>query len=184
VKLGVLGGTFDPPHIGHLIAAQEAWRLLELDQVIFVPAAEPPHKRGRPVTPAPLRLAMLRAALADDARFAISELELARGGASYTVDTLRQLHAAHPEAELFLLLGADQVRELDTWREPAEVARLATIVAIERGGDPGGWTGRSIAIPRIDISSTEIRRRVAAGEPVRYLVPEGVVGMVGVYLGD
>jgi len=176
VRLGVFGGTFDPPHIGHLIVAQDAWSALGLDQVLFIPAAEPPHKLDRTITPAPLRLAMLRAAIGTDERFAISDLELRRGGPSYTVDTLRELGSLHRDAELFLLIGADQLREFESWREPEEIRKLATVVGFARGGDDldAGGAARSIQVTRVDVSATEIRRRVADGEPIRYLVPSGV----------
>jgi nicotinate-nucleotide adenylyltransferase len=189
VKLGVLGGTFDPPHIGHLIAAQEAWRLLGLDRVIFVPAREPPHKRDRPVTPPALRLEMCRAATAGDDRFDVSELELERGGPSYSADTLAALRASHPGSVLYFLLGADQIRELHTWHRPEAVAALARLVAVGRGGDELAEPSiavpyERITVPRIDVSSSEVRRRVGAGEPIRYLVPAGVEAVIrraGVY---
>jgi nicotinate-nucleotide adenylyltransferase len=182
VRLGIFGGTFDPPHLGHLVVAQDACSALGLDRVLFVVAAAPPHKHGRAFAPAPLRLAMLRAALAGDDRFLPSDLELGRAGRSYTVDTLRQLRADQPDAQLFLLIGADQAREFRTWREPDEIARLATVVALSREGDSGPTPGdaalRTLAVTRLDISATDIRRRVAAGEPVRYLVPDAVAAII------
>lgn len=179
MKLGVFGGTFDPPHVGHLIVAQDAFTALRLDRVLFVPAAAPPHKHGRVAAPAEFRLAMLRAAIGADSRFAVEELELRRAGPSYTVDTLRALHADHPEAELFFLLGADQFREFHTWRDPAEIARLARPVVLSRGGreDVGAVIDlpyQTLAVTRIDVSATEVRERVAARAPIRYLVPAGV----------
>lgn len=178
MRIGIFGGTFDPPHLGHLVAAQEAYGHLQLDRVIFVPAAKPPHKLKLAITPAATRLAMVRAALGDDARFTVDETELKREGPSFTVDTLRELKAREAGAELFLLLGADQVREFATWREPAEIQRLATIVLLAREGvdaAPAGVVpGAIVPVPRLDISGTDLRRRAGAGEPIRYLVPEAV----------
>lgn len=183
MRLGVFGGTFDPPHLGHLIVAQDAHARLSLDRVLFVPAAIPPHKRDRPQSPAALRLEMVRAAVAADPRFAVDDLELCRAGPSYTVDTLRELRRRDPDAELFLLLGADQARDFGTWREPHEIARLATLVLLTRAGVSATAPGHDAAairleVTRIDISSTDIRRRAAAGEPIRYLVPEGVEAII------
>lgn len=189
MKLGVFGGTFDPPHVGHLIVAQDAFTALGLDRLLFVPAAAPPHKHGRVSAPPTQRLAMLRAALGTDPRFAIEELELHRPGPSYTVDTLRTLRADHPDAELFFLLGADQLRELHTWRDPAEIARLARVVMLSRSGMDDGAAAVDVpctrlAVTRVDVSATDIRRRVAAGQPIRYLVPaevERLIAREGLY---
>jgi nicotinate-nucleotide adenylyltransferase len=179
VKIGIFGGTFDPPHIGHLIAAQDACMQLALDRVLFVPAGQPPHKLDQKVSPPELRLEMLTAALADDERFQVSQVELRRAGPSYMVDTLRELRRDFSGDDLFLLLGADQVRELHTWREPEEVARLAHIVLISRTGVVAVpqlqvLVGQSIEVTRIDVSATQIRHRIAAGQPIRYLVPPAV----------
>lgn len=179
-KLGILGGTFDPPHIGHLIVAQDAYTALELDRILFIPAAVPPHKQGRDVTPAAVRMAMLEAAIAGDERFETRDLELRRPGPSYTVDTLRELRAADPDCALFLLIGADQYRALHTWKEPETICELAKLVVLRREGDSYRASDqvrapdRDLEVTRIDVSSTEVRRRVAAGEPTRYLVPSGV----------
>jgi nicotinate-nucleotide adenylyltransferase len=185
VKTGLLGGTFDPPHLGHLIVAQDAALALGLDRILFIPAALPPHKVGLPITPARLRVRMLELALAADPRFAIDPLELGRSGPSFTVDTLRDLHAREPGTEWTLLLGADQYAEFETWREPLEIRRLARVCVLSRGGDAGltGAAGSTeagasdvaaVLVTRIDISSTQVRRRVAVGQPIRYLVPEAV----------
>lgn len=193
MKLGVFGGTFDPPHLAHLVIVQEALHQCALDRLLLVPAAVPPHKPDRAITDGALRLEMLGAATAGMERVAVSDLELRREGPSYTVDTLRALREEHPDAALHLVLGADQVRELDTWREADEVRRLATLVVFRRAGEApeppgagGGGAGAGarpgalveIRIPRLDISSTEIRRRVGAGEPVRFLVPDAVLDIV------
>ena len=171
---GLLGGTFDPPHIGHLIAARAALERLGLDRVAFLPAAEPPHKTARHVSPAAQRLAMLRAAVAGEPRFEIEEAELDRTGPSFTVDTLRALRAAAPGTDLVLLLGADQYAELPTWREPAAVRELARLVVIGRAGEVPEGAVERLDMPRIDISSTLVRERVAGGLSVRWLVPRAV----------
>jgi nicotinate-nucleotide adenylyltransferase len=202
MKLGVLGGTFDPPHLGHLLIAQEVHHRLSLDRVLWIPAATPPHKQDREVTPGELRLEMVQAAIAGDDRYEASDLELRRGGLSYTVDTLRALQGLRgsggpggdPSAsrasarELYLILGSDQLMELDSWREPDEVARLATIVGFARAGEeaPEMEGVEIVEVPRIDISSTEVRRRVGAGEPFAYMVPAGVEAVIrreGLYGG-
>lgn len=179
MKLGIFGGTFDPVHIGHLIVAQDAYEALGLDRVVFVPAAVPPHKRGRVTATPEQRLAMLRAATEGDPRVTTSDIELRRPGPSYTVDTLREFHERDPEGALYLLLGVDQFREFHTWHEPDEIARLARIVVLARGGAdpqsmPRHYPHEWIGVTRIDISATEIRRRIAAGASVRYLVPAAV----------
>ena len=181
MRLGLFGGTFDPPHIGHLIVAQDALMALRLDRILFIPAGIPPHKANRPVTAAAVRLAMLRAATVHDPRFAIDGLELEREGPSYTVDTLAALRGKYPDDELFLLIGIDQFREFETWRDPGRVAEMATIVVLSRDGEEIGdpaaleaFGGRYVKVTRIDLSSTVLRSRSAAGESLRYLVPEPV----------
>ncbi len=188
MRIGVFGGTFDPPHLGHLVAAQEIHWQLELDRLLLVPAAVPPHKRDREVSAGAVRLEMLRAAAGDDPRFEVSDAELRRGGASYSVDTLRALHDAYggppPAAgiELFLAMGADQAAEFDTWREPDAIAELAALALFAREGQAvPELPGRRVAhvtVPTLEISSTDIRRRVRAGEPIRYLVPEAVEAII------
>jgi nicotinate-nucleotide adenylyltransferase len=178
VRVGILGGTFDPPHHGHLIAAQDAIIDLELDKVIFIPAAVPPHKQRNNVTAPAVRLRMIEAATRDDGRFEVSDVELRRTGPSYTVDTLRELRAARPTDQLFLLLGVDQVREFESWREPKEVLKLAALVMLARAGieDDGGRdiVEQTVRVTRIDVSSTLVRERVRTGRPIRYLVPAAV----------
>ena len=180
--------------------AQDACSRIPLDRVLFVPAAIPPHKVGRVCTPASVRLEMVRAAIAGNDRFDASDIELERTGPSYTVDTLRELTKRQPAAELFLLLGADQFRELATWREPEAISRLATMVLVPRGeGDgtaaltaarsvlPDDARVTSLDATRIDVSSTAIRQRRAAGEPIRYLVPDDVLRVIereGLYEDD
>jgi nicotinate-nucleotide adenylyltransferase len=180
VKAGIFGGTFDPPHSGHLIVAQDAALALGLDRILFVPAAVPPHKQHLSLSPAAVRSRMLQLALEDDARFAVDLLELERSGPSYTVDTLRELTVRWPATQWTLLMGVDQYAELGTWREPEELRRLARIAVLSRSGLTG-QTGAPtpagdahVSVTRIDISSTAIRERVAQGLPIRYLVPAAV----------
>jgi nicotinate-nucleotide adenylyltransferase len=190
VRLGVFGGAFDPPHLGHLVAASEVAAALALDRVVWIPAARHPFKRGRVGAPPRLRLEMVRAAVAGDPRFAADGMELEREGPSYTVDTLRALHARHPGAELFFVTGADNLRELHLWHEPDEVVRLARLVVAWRGGEgvpaDARYPAQAVRITRIDLSSTEVRRRVGAGETIRYLVPDAVAALIerhGLYRG-
>jgi nicotinate-nucleotide adenylyltransferase len=178
----VYGGTFDPPHLGHLVAASEACEALGLHRVLWVPSAVHPLKGGRVRTPPELRLEMVRAAIAGDPRFAADDLELRRRGPSYTVDTLRELRGREPGAELFFVAGADILGELSRWREPDEVLRLATLVVVSRAGEAlppaGGVPARAVEITRVDVSSTQVRRLAAAGQSIRYLVPEAVRAVI------
>jgi nicotinate-nucleotide adenylyltransferase len=180
----LFGGTFDPPHTGHLIVAQDAALALGLDRVLFVPASLPPHKQHRTITPAAFRMRMLTLALGDDARFSLDAVELERPGPSYTVDTLRELRRRVLGGDWTLLLGADQYAEFATWREPEEVLRLATVAVLERGGgspspaEPTRAEVVHVPVTRIDISSTAIRERVAAGVSIRYLVPAQVEAFI------
>ncbi|MEX2582062.1 MAG: nicotinate-nucleotide adenylyltransferase [Gemmatimonadota bacterium] len=177
-RLGIFGGTFDPPHVGHLIVAADAFEALELDRLVFVPAADPPHKQGTVGATGRQRLRMLTAAVDGDARFAVDDLEIRRGGTSYTVDTLREIRGREPDAELVFLLGIDQFRALASWREPAEVARLAQLAVFSRGGETpdltGPYEGVHVPVSRIDVSSTDVRRRLSQGLSVRYYVAETV----------
>ena len=185
-RVGILGGAFNPPHIGHLICAQEATTQLELDTVEFVPTARPPHREIEQDPGADTRLEMCEIAVADDDRFSASRIELDREGPSYTSDTLRQLHETRPDDELFLLLGADQAERLPTWHEPDAVLELATVCAVERVGYSrnaiviklarlkGAERLRFLEMPVIQVSSSSVRRRVARGRPIRYLVPNAV----------
>jgi nicotinate-nucleotide adenylyltransferase len=187
MRIGILGGTFNPPHLGHLVAAQEAYRELHLDQVTLIPAGMPPHK---PVDDEPgpeHRLELCRLAVGDDERFSVSDLELRRDGPSYTVDTLGVLRSRTPSDELFLILGADIAAGLPEWHDPERVLELATVAIAKRRGTAkgavddalaqleGGERARFFQMPRIGISSTMVRRRVRAGQPIRYFVPDGVM---------
>lgn len=189
MRLGVFGGTFDPPHVGHLLVASDAVEQLSLDRVVFVPAAEQPLKPGSRETPPADRLAMVRALVGDDPRFAVDPIEIDRGGLSYTVDTLGTLVARQPGAELFLLAGADVLATFAHWREPERIRRQATLVVLTRGGADGTAPseappdfpgGAPLFLPtrRVDVSSTEVRARLAAGRPIRGFVPESVADLI------
>lgn len=184
-RVGVFGGTFDPPHVGHVAVARDVADALALDRVLWVPARTPVHKSAPDITESSLRRAMAAAAAASDDRFEVSDIELDRPGPSWMVDTLRVLRARHPEDSLFLILGADQLSTFDTgWREPEEILRLATLAIMDREGEsaveaapdlPGMERAVHVPVTRIDLSSSEIRARVRAGGDVSSLVPEGVV---------
>lgn len=179
-RIGVFGGTFDPPHVGHVSVAADVADALDLDEVWWVPAARSPFKTAVEPTPAGIRLEMVRAATADDARFVVREDEIRRGGVSYTVDTLRAFRAEEPDAEFFLIVGADQAERMGEWRDVEEIGRLATLVAVARDGlDPAGIDsdrGRTerVSVRRVDASSSEIRREVAAGRDVGAQLPPAV----------
>jgi nicotinate-nucleotide adenylyltransferase len=197
VRIGLLGGTFNPPHIAHLVCAQEAWRQLELDSVWFVPVRQPPHKEADGDPGAAVRVHLCRLAVAGDPRLAVSTIEADHPGRSYTVDTLTRLHEHHPEHDLTFILGGDQASALPSWRDPAGVLEHAVIGVAARGdlgraevleavrGLPGAAGRlRFFDMPRLDISSSTIRARAAAGQPIRYLVPDAVateIARAGLY---
>lgn len=184
-RIGIMGGTFNPPHAGHLLCASEACDQLGLDRVLFVPAHTPPHKEVAAGAPSPeIRAELCRLAVQDDARFEVSDIELQRGGASYTVDTLTELRAQRPDDELLFIVGADTALSLPTWHKPAEVSRLAALGIAGRQGVLRRDIVERLAglpvrleffeMPRFDVSSSEIRRRLAGGQSIDYLVPAAV----------
>ena len=186
MRIGIFGGTFDPPHVGHLLAATDAYEALSLDRVLFVPAAGQPLKSAIVAAPRD-RLAMVERLVGDDPRFAVDPIEIERGGLSYTVDTLRALRerwqsSGGGDLALILLLGADAAATLPQWREPGAVASLAEVVVLQRAGGaeeqapPAG--GKAIDTRRVDVSSTEIRERVRAGKSIRGFVPESVAAYI------
>ena len=181
MKIGLFGGSFDPVHHGHLIVGQAAAEALGLDELRFVPAREQPFKLGQHAAPAADRAAMLELAVQGAPRLSVERLELERPGPSYTVDTLRALVARHPGAALTLLLGADAARELEDWHEAGALPGLARIVVFARGSTAvpdSRLIAGVVEVPRIEISATEIRRRVRAGLPIRFWVPDAVAGYV------
>lgn len=183
-RIGVFGGTFDPPHVGHLVTAVNVRHDLRLDRLLLVVANEPWQKIGsRPITPASDRLAMVEAAVAGVAGLEACALEIERGGHSYTADTLVDLAELHPGAELFLVLGADAATGLPTWERVEEVRSLASLVIVDRPGEPppvvpDGWDWTHVEVPRLEVSSTDLRDRVADGRPLEYLLPRDVVACV------
>ena len=186
-RIGVFGGSFDPPHLAHLALARVARDTLMLDELLWLPAGQPWQKGGHTRASGVQRAAMLRLLTSGEPGFVVDPRELHRPGPSYTADTLRELTAEHPGAALFLVIGADQLARLDTWYDSGEITRLSTLAVAAREGQavqaPATWAGRPLAwrelpLPRIDISATEVRRRLAAGEPVSPLVGEAVAGYI------
>lgn len=188
MRLGILGGVFNPPHLGHLVCAQEACVRLDLDRLLLVPVGEAPHREVEDEPGGETRLELCQAATAADDRLGCSRVEIDRPGPSYTVDTLRALR--EEDEELVLILGADQAAELRSWRDPEAVLGLAEMAVVERAdlgreavrarleGLAGAERLGFFSMPRIDVSSTAVRRRVADGLPVRYLVPEAVLELI------
>ncbi|MGE5589713.1 MAG: nicotinate-nucleotide adenylyltransferase [Bacillota bacterium] len=189
MRLGILGGTFDPVHVGHLALAEASRTAFDLDRVLFVPTFMPPHKPEGAVASADDRLAMVRRAVEAAPHFAVSEVELERQGPSYTVDTLAELQRRHPGAELYFVAGADQVMALHTWRDPQRLVQLARVIAVTRPGydltrleeqerrlGPAAQ-GRFLPLAWLELglSSTDLRRLLAEGRSVRYLVPDRVL---------
>ena len=187
-RIGILGGTFNPIHLGHLIVAQDAMDELELARVVFIPSATPPHKRYEGNASAAQRLAMVRLAIRGNPRFKVDDIEIRRGGASYTVDTLSELRRHDRYTDFYFIIGADSLQELHRWREVGRLVRLCTFVTVPRPG----FQARPVIDPKLDpatrrqlrqhvlrghacdISSRDIRARVARGDSIRYLVPDAV----------
>lgn len=188
MRLGLLGGTFDPVHFGHLLLAEQCREQCALDEVRFLPAYRPPHKQGAALSEPKARIEMLEFAVAGCREFTVSRLEIDRGGTTYTVDTLQELRDEEPERELYFLIGADSLADLPAWREPERIAELATVVAVNRGDRPlpddeelqrqcGKFLAsriRLVTMPGIDLSASDIRRRVAEGRSIRFMVPRAV----------
>lgn len=190
--VGIMGGTFDPIHLGHLAAAEGAMHLAGLDQVVFMPNRQPPHKAGRPVTPAEHRAAMVRLAIAGNPRFAFSSLELEREGPSYTLLTVQALQARHPDWRLAFLAGMDSLVEITTWFQYQTLLTITDMIIFTRPGYSEGQRDaalqqlgpdlaariRLIEVPGVAVSGTDLRRRAAAGYPLRYLVPDAVAAYI------
>jgi nicotinate-nucleotide adenylyltransferase len=190
MRIGVFGGSFDPVHFGHLLLAEMCREQYALDEVWFVPAAVAPHKPQHAVAGAAERFEMLQLATGGHEAFRVSRLEIDRGGTSYTVDTLAQIHAQYPDAALFLIMGSDSLADLVNWRDPAGICQLATPLVVHRAGTAAPDFGplrrllgsqrfaavgeHIVAMPAVELSSREIRRRIAAGASVRYQTPRAV----------
>jgi nicotinate-nucleotide adenylyltransferase len=190
MRLGIFGGTFDPVHYGHLLLAEWCRESCALDEVWFVPAAIAPHKTHHSAADAAARIEMLKLAIGGHASFLLSTIEIDRGGVSYTVETLAEIHIQRPDAELFLLMGSDSLADLPQWREPARICELATPVVVHRAGTPQpdysplaqfvdfqrleAIRRMAVAMPLIELSSSEIRRRVAERKSIRYQTPRAV----------
>ncbi len=191
--MGVFGGTFDPVHVGHLVAATWARQALELDRVLFVVAGQPWQKVGtRAVTRAEDRYEVVRAAVEGIEGLEASRLEIERPGPSYTADSVRELAAVDPDVALYLIVGADVAADLDSWQRVGEVRDAVTLVVVERAGldteaDPAGWKVERVRIPRLDISSSQLRQRLADGRSVQFLVPDAAIRCIlrlGLYAGS
>jgi len=187
MRLGLFGGTFDPPHVGHLLAASDAYEALHLDRVLFIPAASQPFKQGAVAASTSDRLAMLRLLVGEDPRFAVDPIEIDRGGLSYTVDTLDAYATRDPASERFLLIGEDLAAQIASWRQADRIAALAQVVVLARGLDADVSSGHAdrpamplvrIATRRVDVSSSEIRARVRAGLSLRGFVTEAVADYI------
>jgi nicotinate-nucleotide adenylyltransferase len=198
VRVGILGGTFNPPHLGHLVCAQEAYLHLRLERVMLIPAWIPPHKPVDDEPGAEHRLELCRLAVQGDERFAVSDIEFVRRGPSFTVDTLEQLSTNAPDSELHLIVGGDIAAGLPRWRQPERVLSLATLAVAERAGTAraevdqalrqvsGGERAVFFPMPTLEISSSAVRDRVRAGQPIKYIVPDPVAEYIreqGLYGG-
>jgi len=197
MRIGVFGGTFDPVHLGHLIVAEQCREQARLDQVWFVPAARPPHKQDRPLTPFARRVEMLALAVAGQPAFRVDDLERDRPGPSYTVDTLEEIHRRQPEAALDLVIGSDCLPDLAHWHEPGRLVALAGLLVVARPGWPV-WSAEQfreglglplgaalrqevVHAPLVDISSRDLRRRAAEGRSLRYLLPRAVEAYIAAH---
>ncbi|MGD8697751.1 MAG: nicotinate-nucleotide adenylyltransferase [Gemmatimonadales bacterium] len=185
MRLGIFGGTFDPPHIGHLIVADDVMAALELDRIVFIPTGTHPLKRDKVEAPSHLRLEMIRAATAGAQRFVVDEREMRRVGPSYTIDTVTEYGEELPGAELYLLIGSDILSEIHRWHSVIQIAERARIVVMSRPDAPEDTFGPTtdlettrVNVTHVEISSSEIRERVRVGRAFRYLVPEGVYEII------
>lgn len=190
MRLGILGGSFDPVHYGHLLLAESAREQCQLDQLWFLPAAVPPHKQDRVLTPAEHRVAMLELAIAGEPAFSVCRYEVERGGVNYTFETLSRIKAEYPTSELFFILGADMLHDLPHWREPGQICQLAILVVVARSGvgqpDFSLLSGiaaperielmraHQVVMPQIGISSSDLRKRIARQSSVRFQTPRAV----------
>ncbi|MDO5025917.1 MAG: nicotinate-nucleotide adenylyltransferase [Trueperella sp.] len=186
-RIGIMGGTFDPIHHGHLVAASEVQHYFDLDEVVFVPTGEQPFKKGRNVTAAEHRYLMTVIATASNTRFTVSRVDIDRGGVTYTIDTLRDLKKIYPDSDMYFITGADVLQQILSWKDNADLWELVHFVGVNRPGHQLDTTGLPdsgislMEIPAMAISSTGVRERVKRGVPVWYLVPDGVVQYINKY---
>lgn len=181
MRVGLFGGTFDPIHIGHLIAASEVQTHLHLEQVVFIPAGQPWQKAEQEITPAQDRLAMVELAIAQDSRFQVSDIELQRSGPTYSIDTLIAWQAQHPEDDVYWIVGADALSRMDSWHRWEEFVAMATIVCVNRpdvDSDQISFPYIAVEMPEVNVSATQVRRRFEQGASVKYLVPDDVIAYV------
>ncbi len=176
-RIGILGGTFNPPHLGHLLMAEQVGNQLELDEVWFMPTAKPPHAPGKKTIAAQHRLAMLQLAIQDNPLFKLQAYEVNRGGKNYTVDTMRHFQQKYPESDFYFIIGMDSANDLGTWRNIEELVNLTQLVGVTRPGQPpyqGPYPILWVDSPMVDLSSTEIRLRVYLEQSIKYQVPKAV----------
>jgi len=181
MKIGILGGTFNPIHIGHLILAEEAREKLGLDKIIFVPAFLPPHKDNSDIAPAGMRLNMVKLASGGNKHFAVSDIEIKRDGRSYTIETIKKFKEIYPKEELYFLIGSDLLKYLDDWKDVSEIIKMVKFIAVTRPGYPLEKIPAyisTLAIRAVDISGFEIRSCIKEGKSFRYLVPEAVYNFI------
>jgi len=182
MRIGVFGGSFDPVHHGHLLAARALREVLGLDEIRLIPAGTQPLKGGGHAAPAPDRAAMVELAVAGEPGLVADRREVERAGPSYTSDTLRELHRQYPDAALTLCLGSDAAREFPRWKDPEGIRALARVVVFHRAGEPAPASGMpTVEVPLAEISATQIRARVRAGQSIRYLVPDAVAGYIATH---
>ncbi len=186
MKIGLFGGTFDPPHIAHLAVAESARSFAKLDRVIWIPASQPPHRTGKPVASALQRLEMTRLSVNGNNAFEVSDIEQRRDGKSYTVDTIREIRTENPQDELFLIVGGDSLRTFHTWRDPAGILALAKLVVFARYRNQYSEVDSDVLqsttvipdTPLIGVSSSNIRKMIASGMSIRYLVTDAVADYI------
>lgn len=180
MRLGIFGGSFDPPHVGHLLVVADAFEALSLDRLVFVPAAVQPLKAAQAAAAPQNRITMVRLLVGDDPRFSVDPIEIEREGLSYTVDTLAAFAERYPEAQRFFLVGTDVLASFRQWREPEQVLRLATLAVMQRHGESGPVPDGAVRVEtrRVDVSSSEIRERVQTGRAIRGFVPEAVAAYI------
>lgn len=181
MKIGILGGTFNPIHVGHLILAEQVTEILKLDTIIFVPTSLPPHKDNGDIANPRDRYAMIKRAISGNRKFNVSDVEIKRGGRSYTVETLKALHASHPRDELYFITGSDLLKYLEAWKDIADVFSLAKFVVASRPGYPLENLPKeiiSIPIKAVDICAYDLRQRIREGRSIKYYVPDAVIAYI------